>query len=707
MATYVSVTIINRISATLGEGRPVAASRGPEPVDGRQRVNLPSALCLPPLIPPHASTPSISSIPTDAKGKFVELTAAATFLGATATDQTNPLSARKHEFDYDGIGNRKWSNTSGNSSLRDDYTVNELNQYTVKENNTLAVGGTVASDSASLKVAAGSTAAALAGRKGRHWGDNITVENFYTPFQGNLAIYAVNTSTNTKMTDVRTAFLPQATQTMSYDEDGNILNDGVWTYEWDAENRLRAMQTTANAAAGGVPTQRLEFKYDYLHRRVEKLVRGGWNGSYFTTVTSQKRFLYDGWSLIAEYSVSGSTLSLVRSYTWGLDIAKSLTDAGGVGALLQIHDYAGSGKDYLPSYDGNGNIAALFDADASSSATACVAAYEYSPYGEFLRCEGAYAKENPFRFSTKFTDDESGLVYYGRRYYSPSQGRFLGRDPKFEMGGRYARKPENPDALHLYAMCRNNAINRWDYLGMYTNGVTFDGLPNPFPDDNGYSGINPPPDPQWPVVIVDPTTNLTLTSPTGRVDNYKSLVVPASFGGRVGIGYYPGNLIHDPEKTMQDVKDLVAFLKDNSPTFKKAYDAIVGGSRTYVVNIVEGTSGGAVDDNRNIVFGTQSAVRSDGSIIYPSYTLAHEFGHVSQSLGGDAAHPEWNVSITSSSDPKAAIAPNSAEYYALQFANQVSSEILQNTGLNIGSQARYNDTRNSSTDNLGFLPPKK
>ena len=43
----------------------------------------------------------------------------------------------------------------------------------------------------------------------------------------------------------------------------------------------------------------------------------------------------------------------------------------------------------------------------------------------------------------------------GRRYYCPSQGRFLGRDPKQKAGG-----------INLYGFCRNNSINFWDYLGM-------------------------------------------------------------------------------------------------------------------------------------------------------------------------------------------------------------------------------------------------
>ena len=55
---------------------------------------------------------------------------------------------------------------------------------------------------------------------------------------------------------------------------------------------------------------------------------------------------------------------------------------------------------------------------------------------------------------------ETGLVYYGKRYYAPSNGRFLGRDPKLEAGG-----------LNLYGFCLNNAVNLWDILGMTPSGA--------------------------------------------------------------------------------------------------------------------------------------------------------------------------------------------------------------------------------------------
>lgn len=134
----------------------------------------------------------------------------------------------------------------------------------------------------------------------------------------------------------------------------------------------------------------------------------------------------------------------------GLDLASSLNATGGIGALVQIVDHTGTATAYLPAYDGGGNVAALMSSDGSAAAI-----YEYGPFGERMRAEGTYATTNPFRHATKFTDEESGLVYYGRRYYSPSLGRFISRDPIGAAGGP-----------NLYGFVANNPINRWDYMGM-------------------------------------------------------------------------------------------------------------------------------------------------------------------------------------------------------------------------------------------------
>ena len=54
-----------------------------------------------------------------------------------------------------------------------------------------------------------------------------------------------------------------------------------------------------------------------------------------------------------------------------------------------------------------------------------------------------------------FTKTASGVRYYGYRFYSPGQGRFLNRDPIEEQGG-----------LNLYGFVGNDPINAWDYLGL-------------------------------------------------------------------------------------------------------------------------------------------------------------------------------------------------------------------------------------------------
>lgn len=106
---------------------------------------------------------------------------------------------------------------------------------------------------------------------------------------------------------------------------------------------------------------------------------------------------------------------------------------------------------YAPMFDGNGNVMGqlkLSDGFLRS-------AYEYDAFGQTLRESGTYAASNPWRFSTKYTDVETGEVNYGLRVYLPSLGRFANKDPLEEKGG-----------LNLYGFVRNNAINHMDYLGM-------------------------------------------------------------------------------------------------------------------------------------------------------------------------------------------------------------------------------------------------
>jgi RHS repeat-associated protein len=76
------------------------------------------------------------------------------------------------------------------------------------------------------------------------------------------------------------------------------------------------------------------------------------------------------------------------------------------------------------------------------------------PFGEVLRATGPLAYVNPFRFSTKYQDDETGFLHYGYRYYDPGTGRWLSRDPLEEKGG-----------ANIYGFVVNSPINKFDKDG--------------------------------------------------------------------------------------------------------------------------------------------------------------------------------------------------------------------------------------------------
>lgn len=101
-----------------------------------------------------------------------------------------------------------------------------------------------------------------------------------------------------------------------------------------------------SAAAAGVPRQRLTFTYDSQHRRVRKVVES-WNAATQNwSVTTDRRFVYDGWNLIAEFEVNlQSQIAHLRStYAWGLDLGGTTTGAGGVGGLVAVTEYDASGN---------------------------------------------------------------------------------------------------------------------------------------------------------------------------------------------------------------------------------------------------------------------------------------------------------------------------------------------------------------------------
>ncbi len=79
------------------------------------------------------------------------------------------------------------------------------------------------------------------------------------------------------------------------------------------------------------------------------------------------------------------------------------------------------------SFDLNGNVSEVLDGSGSIAAH-----YEYGPFGELTHefiSSNSHLSLLTFNFSTKYHDRETGLLYYGYRYYDPTYGRWLNRDP--------------------------------------------------------------------------------------------------------------------------------------------------------------------------------------------------------------------------------------------------------------------------------------
>jgi RHS repeat-associated protein len=313
---------------------------------------------------------------------------------------------------------------------------------------------------------------AAAYRKNEFFRDQLSVANTANPVW-----QSVTNASPGQTTVTGHLYLAKNPETNMYDADGNLLSDGRWSYAWDGENRLIGMTSLSSAPSGS--QLQLAFAYDYQGRRIQKTVSTNNGSAYVGEYTNN--YAYDGWNLIATLN---SSLAILNSYLWGSDLSGSIQGAGGVGGLL-AENIAGNGVQYV-AYDGNGNVSALVN--AANGAT--VANYEYGPFGEVIRATGPMAKLNPFRFSTKYEDDETDLLYYGYRYYNASTGRWLSRDPidqvdlsliaslqgasgnvNSPLGPMIGLFPERfPDGANLYGFVGNNSVSKEDPFGLLTAG---------------------------------------------------------------------------------------------------------------------------------------------------------------------------------------------------------------------------------------------
>src|SRR5882762_9234439 len=88
----------------------------------------------------------------------------------------------------------------------------------------------------------------------------------------------------------------------------------------------------------------------------------------------------------------------------------------------------------------------------SNSAGALANTYTYDSFGKLTASTGTIT--NPFQYTGREFDSETGIYYYRARYFDPSSGRFLSQDP-IRFGG----------GVNYYAYTRNNPVMFKDVLG--------------------------------------------------------------------------------------------------------------------------------------------------------------------------------------------------------------------------------------------------
>jgi RHS repeat-associated protein len=234
----------------------------------------------------------------------------------------------------------------------------------------------------------------------------------------------------------------------SYDSVGNLIAAGGVSYGYDAENHL----ITFNSTTG--------YKYDGEGRRVRKLIG------------ENTRFIYGiSGELVAEFN--GSTGNLQKEYVSGGGMMAVIDPSAGT--RYTTSDHLGSPRVVT---DSSGNV---------------VSRHDYMPFGVEIgsgvsgRTTGmGYGASDGVRdqFTGQQRDTESGLDYFGARYYSAAQGRFTSPDPLMA-----SARAMSPQTWNRYSYVLNKPMNLIDPSGL-TSQSTGEGCSAEFDRCDGGDSTN-------------------------------------------------------------------------------------------------------------------------------------------------------------------------------------------------------------------------
>ena len=215
---------------------------------------------------------------------------------------------------------------------------------------------------------------------------------------------------------------------ITYDAIGNPLNDGTWTYEWQAGRQLKRVSTEGKAVS---------FKYDHNGLRTQKVVEADWGPE------TTNYYLHG--KLLTHMTVDYRDTSEVLHQ----DVLHFFYDAQS--RPEKVH-YNGILYTYIHNLQGD--IVGMLD-----NSGALVVEYKYDAWGKGISISGSLAttlgERNPFRYRGYVYDEETGLYYLRSRYYNTQNSRFCSADTEIHTNA-------TADDARLYVYCNNAPLSYTD-----------------------------------------------------------------------------------------------------------------------------------------------------------------------------------------------------------------------------------------------------